>query len=359
MRWFRGSGVGQPLTARTISSVTVSGSSSGSMWPRSLRVTRRAPGMVATIWSAFFGTVRVSRVPTITVVGRSIVRDALEGGPFARGRSRSRRAPCRRSWQRCPGSGPCGSAPAARRTLLARGDGRSSTGGPSDERRRDRARRRAGLARLPRAHGRRTGRDEHGRLRPLLEHLGSVGRQSHDRHAAHGVPGKHDVTNVDRLEHRLEIDGQSVDRQGCGSSRADTVSALVVEDDPVALVAQAAGHRIQISWLQPQQWGSTTTGASGLSPGRSHTASCAPSGVRTIWWSGRATSAPHPRACRSSSASGCSSAAGPLETPTGDAGRGADRQQAADQEDTPPAGAARARGGRSVEGEGRLHDCRA
>ena len=59
----------QPLIARTISSVTASGSSSGSMCPLSGRVTNRAPGMVATISSDFSGSVSVSLLPTMTVVG--------------------------------------------------------------------------------------------------------------------------------------------------------------------------------------------------------------------------------------------------------------------------------------------------
>ena len=65
--------------------------------------------------------------------------------------------------------------------------------------------------------------------------------QGHDRHAAHGVPGQHDVARVGRLEHRLQVVREGVDGQGSGAARARTVAPLVVEDDPVALFPEPSG----------------------------------------------------------------------------------------------------------------------
>jgi len=116
------------------------------------------------------------------------------------------------------------------------------------------------------------------------------------------MPGEDHVSDIGRLEHSLEIVGQGVDGEWRRPSRADAVAALVVESTtrwPCSRRRRATG--IQTSWLQPQQWGSTTTDASGPSPGRSQTASSAPSGVRTMWWSGLATPCPHPSPCRPSS----------------------------------------------------------
>ena len=146
---------------------------------------------------------------------------------------------------------------------------------------------------------------------------------------------------------------QRLDGQRSGASRAQPRGPLVVEHHTVALLVEPAGDRepdLVAAAPAVREYDDGRVRAvdrRGPRPPTAHRP-----GVRTIWWSGRSTPSPHPRAWRPPRPPRCRSGV----PPAGDAnGGGAGQEALGDDQDRRP-GAAAARGAaiavdRRVEGE--------